>query len=448
MRVFFPKLEEKWRWVAMALAALNPVLVQMSRVGLETNLAVAFFLGGIVLMKRAIKGKRWQLFLGELLLLASFYTYHAMRVIAPLIGIYLLGWWWREQRCLKKRVGLSLGIVIVVALGASTPFLLQFTDESVTSRFSETTIFTQLSVIEDSNQCREVAEHTWLSRFFCHRWLFFASMMAKNFTDHFDFNYLFLTGEENRRHSTGFFGVFYPFEVIFLFLGLVWMSRYWRENRGTLGFWGFWLVVGILPASVTLATPHLLRTLNVVPLLVVVITLGMVELVSYKKLLLGRWRQVVLGVVVLFYLSGAGIYQWYYFNYYRVKFSEWWQYGYREGLLSLQELQQENPQLDVYITRELGRASIYYFWYRQIEPQRIQKVALNERRDQGELITFREEKVTFGGGIVAGREQLVMITPSEREEIEKEGVILVKEEIKNPLGEVVLVVGKVVGSGE
>jgi 4-amino-4-deoxy-L-arabinose transferase-like glycosyltransferase len=446
LRAFFPKLEKKWMVVAMAITALNPALIQVSRVGFETNLATAFFLAAVVLMKRAITGKKWQLFLGEILLLASFYTYHAMRVIAPLVGIYLLFWWGWQKRQEKKRVGVDLVVVIVIAAVAIFPFLLQLTDNKVTNRFQETTIFTDLEVIKASNQCREVAGNSWSSRIFCHRWLFFTSLVAKNFTAHLDLNYLFLTGDENRRHSVGLFGVFYPFEVVFLFLGLVWASKYWRENKGTLGFFGFWLVVGLLPASMTLATPHLLRTLSVIPLLIIVMSLGLAELKSILKT--KRWRQVMAGGVILFYVGAVGIYQWYYFNYYRAEFSDWWQYGYREALASLEQLQREYPQLDVYVTRDLGRASMYYFWYRQIEPTVVQEVTARERKDQGELTTFGLEKVTFGGGLSPRREQLVMITPQEQAEIAKQSEIIVKEEIKNPAGEVVLVVGKVVGDGE
>lgn len=439
----------KWRgwrlsWLVMLVAALNPSLIHLSHVGFETNVATMWVLLGVVLLyptkKRQEKKIDWSMIFGEIALLLAFYTYHATRVVAPCLGIYLVSWrlwscwqnqkhnkqWWRA--CLPT-LSLMAGIAMVVVW----PFL--FGDKGqLSSRFVETSIFGNQETIIASNQCREVVGETLMSRVWCHRYWFWLREIVSRFTSHLSFDYLALVGDSNGRHSVGWWGILFPWEVIGFWAGVLWLVEHRKTHLSATIFTCFWLVMGLIPASITLATPHLLRSENILPLLLVIISLGWVRLAS---LVTKKWQEYYWIILVVIYLGGAVVWNYYYHSYYRVADAAWWQDGYREADEVLARWQELYPQLPVYVTREMGRPSIYYFWYRQLQPEQVQAQAGQEKMDQGEFVTWSPDNIFFGTGWLP-QEQLFVLSPEEYEALEASEEA---EPITNSAGEVVLLVG-------
>ncbi len=423
----FPELKNKYWWwenLVMLLVAINPSFIHLGHVGFETVLATAFFLGGVYLLypsadRKTEKSEKkfmpkfdWPAVGGEVCLLLSFYTYHSLRVIAPLAGIYLLWWRWhklaREAPQRWRKIWRSLGVMSILAMVALTPFVLD-SKRSLTNRFSETSIFSDVEIIKQSNQCRQLGGEGLLARWWCHRYWFFARQILQNFGDHFTWDYLFFHGDVNRRHSVGLFGVLYPVEMIALFLGVVYLSKNWRRRQERLAWLLFWLVIAVLPASFTRATPHLLRTLTLLPLLLMVVAAGWVEVMN----LVGkRWRPWLVMVVTLIYVGMLAAWLYYYHVYYPRAFAGDWQDGYEAAYRELAAWQEKYPQLPVYVTRELGRPAVYYFWYRQIAPASLQAIAGEQGYDQAEYITYTPDKIKFGPGWEE-KEQLFVLTMAE-----------------------------------
>ena len=457
-------------YLAMLIAAVNPALIHLSRVGFETNLATALLLAGVLCLwpseindKTLKKTIDWQLLAGELLLIASFYTYHATRVVAPLLGVYLVLWrglkilllakyeW--EGGCSRQNKGLvdcqkeyvfsqkTAGKYLVVnsvmagalAVFLTLPFWLSMGKQEVTSRWQTTSLLSDLSLIEESNQCLALAGGTWLARLWCHRWWFFAREIEQNWWSHFDVDYLFITGDANRRHSVGLFGIFYPFEIVFLAVGMMygWLHK---KQWSTILFVIYWLVVGVFPSSLTVGTPHLLRTENILPLLIVGCSLGVWQIAQWIN---QRWQKLYYCLMTGMYMASVVVYQYYYHNYYQKEYAGVWQDGYRQAVEQLAAWQEKYPDMPVYFTRELGRPALYYLWYNQIHPSQVQTVVDDEKKDQGELMTFTPDQVAFGTGLLS-REQLLVLTAREAEVVSWEA----SGEVVNQRGEVVLIVGK------
>ena len=459
-----------WELLVMLLATFNPALWQLSRGGWETNLATAYLLAGIYFLlkaksrtinfqvslrslvrssakecgawcgarqksaelgtssavgqksksiffvghcKKLLVSLPWSVIIGEIFLLLSFYTYHATRVVAPLLGIYLATWrWcllvskyhWRWQRILAEIL-----VVMVIALLGSGPLLYQLLSPAVADRFQTTSMLQDIDLISQSNQCRVWGGETLLARWWCHRYWYFARAIIQNLTSHFNWDYLFFHGDHNPRHSIQFFGVYYPLEMLALVLALVFASKNWHQNRSTWWFLSFWLLVGLLPASVTYGTPHLLRTLTTVPVGVILVAVGWREFLSWWQ---PRWRGWCLASVATIYLGMITMWAFYNHAYYPRAFAHEWQSGYREGMWSLAMLQERFPQLPVYITRSLGRPAYYYFYYHDIAPRTVQAVASEQKYDQSEFLTFTPDQVNFGTGWLE-QEQLFMLTPDE-----------------------------------
>jgi hypothetical protein len=363
--------------------------------------------------------------------------------------------WWQSQRMhgAKEwkgwlgRIGVNLGLMVVTAAVMLAPLWRAGAMAALTDRWGGTAVGADFSLIRRSVDCRLAGGDTWWARLFCHRWLVYGREIVKHMSDQLNLDYLFLSGDENGRHSSGLFGVFYPGEVILLALGVGW---WWRQRGSRYGRWLIaagvsWWLVGVLPAGLTEATPHLLRSLSVVPLLVIMVVGGWWELWTQTP---RRWRRWVGGIVIGGYVVSAGIWAYDYGHYYRVAKSEWWQNGYQAAVTTLAGLQQVYPWLPVYVTRELGRASIYYFWYNKIHPRLVQERHGQETMDQGEFVSYSPDRVSFGGGVLPG-ERLVMLTPEEEENWRLERLeasiaarLEPRIEVKNLADKVVLVVGK------
>jgi hypothetical protein len=364
--------------------------------------------------------------------------------------------WWESRRRGRqvmrlsqwRWLGLNLGLMVVVAGVALWPLWRGGAMEALTNRWGGTAVGADFSLIRRSADCRLLGGDTWWARLFCHRWLVYGREVLKHMSDHLNLDYLFLSGDENGRHSSSLFGVFYPWEILLMAGGVVW---WWRQRGSKYARWlvvagvGWWLV-GVLPAGLTEATPHLLRSLSTAPLLIIIIVSGWQEV---RAMTPARWWRVVSGVGVIGYVISVGIWMYHYGSYYRIAKSDWWQYGYQEAVETLARWQREYPELPVYMTRELGRPSIYYFWYNKIDPRLVQERHDQEKMDQGEFLTYTSDNISFGGGVTPGK-KLVVLTPREEiawrvarlEEASMAAGLEPRAEVRNLAGEVVLVVGK------
>jgi hypothetical protein len=113
-------------------------------------------------------------------------------------------------------------------------------------------------------------------------------------------SFLFYTGDPWGRHVTGHGGMLYVTLAPLLIVGAVAVGRRWREP--------FWRLIGLgtasagIPAALTADHGHALRTIAVVPFLIIVMALGAAELI---RLLSGqRWIAVSLGVAFLVEIGG------------------------------------------------------------------------------------------------------------------------------------------------
>jgi hypothetical protein len=465
-----------WTLVSMAVATVTPSLWHLSRVAFETNLATAFLLSGLVLLlgfcgsvsKKVLK-LNWRFVVSVVLLILSLYTYHATRVVAPLLGLFVfVGIVAAQRHHLTIFLKSNLTILVstgVIAIVLTLPILMSLGSPELTDRFAGTNIFSDPSHVLASNECFEIAG-SGAGRFVCHRFFFYGREILTNYVSHFSISYLFLSGDYNPRHSTGMFGVYYLFDLVFILLGIFWFFKTFspssqkaeerHNNLFKIFFVLFWLIVGIVPASISFASPHLLRTLNIVPLGIVFIVLGIRYLLSLSheslfnlSLRVQRGKKKSFYFMPLLSLIVVGIYAvqiiffaFHYFNYYPIRYSSEWQYGYRQMVGAVVDLQVEHPNLRVYIDREHGRPSMYYFWYGDIDPREVQTVSDLETFDQGEYITFKN--ISF----IAPHpddEQIVALSPSRwqvMQEDENSNYILIDEQVvTNLLNEPVWHVG-------
>ncbi len=447
--------------LGMFVAAISPWAIIFSRSGWEVNFATALITWGVIVFFSFLKEKNYKMlrYITSIILLClAMYTYHSTRVIAPLIGIMLIATWFSvENHSLKfisscknffgaNFVYLIAGLALTITL--ISPFLLA--DSSITSqRFKETSIFSDLSVIEKSNE-GQLAQTTILGKLFYHRYLLFGLEITKNYFTHFNLDFLFLSGDSNPRHSTRFFGQLYHIEAIFLFLSLAFLSHIFRKtihndfDPSLKPYWLLilgWFLISILPASITYGTPHALRILPSLPVWIILITVGISQISTYIS---QRYQKIFFVVVVFIYLIEFAAFWRFYTNVYPKKYANEWQYGYEQLISSLNE--QASPTTQIFVTREQGRPAMYLWFYSKTDPRLIQASNSIAKQDQGEFLEFQNfhfvrtlnEANENQDTLVAGsKEQLDFFQSKTNKELK------IINEIKNYNGELIWQIGRI-----
>jgi len=432
----FSKLSIDWvknlgLWLAL-LMALEPWAVIFSRAAWEANLATFMLLLGVTLwllsFSATFKKSIFLLLFSATAFGLAMYTYHSARLIAPLLLLYLESWRWISAfqkskskiawKLLITQSILAIGLLLLIA----SPLILSLSNPEVSGRFATENIFTDISIIEESNRLREIDDNSILSRLLFHRYLLFVREIVSNYTAYLNIDFLFNTGEENLRHSTGYTGMLYWSEVFFLSVGFLALIR---RHRALLVFLTGWLLIALLPATLTTVNPHALRTLPSLPIWIFVAGLGVLTTQNWLQWQINHWQVLSKTLkkigqsIITFALIGLSLIQFGIFAHYYIMIypklyaAEWWQYGYEQLYQQINQVS-TNPEysnLPIYITRERGRPAMYDWFYSKTNPRLVQAAEATAKKDQSEFLEFSNRKYVRGLGEVNQLPAVVVASP-------------------------------------
>jgi hypothetical protein len=219
-------------------------------------------------------------------------------------------------------------IVVLVTIGIllvplwRSPFFSQMT----TIRLSTSSVLNDTELPITARQWQTVDGVTRLDRWLWHRYVLLTKQFLDNYVDHLSADFLFVHGDSNLRHGTGYFGVFPWWTAPLLIIGLGILAE---RKPLTLLWLGSWWAVAIVPAAIPNETPHLLRSLHsIVPITLIMSVGGAVFSQGlFKRLQHQQLRAAVTGVlmVVLFELL---YFTWMYQTIYQVHSQPAWQSEY------------------------------------------------------------------------------------------------------------------------
>jgi len=456
--------------LVMALVTISPWAVMFSRVAWEVNLATMLLVGGVVAFlsftDRALVETRRRFNLKKeektilLLIIAavcfcfSMYAYHALRLVAPLLGGVLIWRWFerfQQSTTTDRKQNSSLFYFIqknarflLVGLGVSLfllmPLVISLGNVQTNQRFNETNIFADLELLKEAQSLQDQAGDTWLSRLFYHRYLIYGQQVLSNALSHTTVSFLFVSGDQNARHSTQFIGLLYHIEAVFLVLGGWYVVKYQRRTAVLLGLW---LLIGLLPAALTKATPHALRILPTLPVWMILISAGVIH---FYELVTSWWsnqqlpvtkafkrviRVLLLGVMAAAYLIEFTMFWRFYTQVYVEKYAGDFMSGYKEMVQGLAVATDKLPDHQIYITRELGRPAMYYWFYNQTDPRLVQQQDETATKDQGEYLSFSKVKfvdslstIIKPAIIVASAEQFTIQTARNLDNLKPDEVVV------------------------
>lgn len=383
-----PKAAQFIYHLTLFFMSISPWLLMFSRSAWESTLASSLIIWGINFFLFFIfsNKSRW-LALASFVLVLSTYAYHSARVTAPLIGLFLLIYYLISRLSKKQKINYrALFLATAIVLITFAPILKSLFVQAGQQRIAETSILYDRSIIEQSNEAIENHGRNKLNKIIYHRYWFFAKEAGLNFLDHFSFRYLFISGDNNPRHSLQSFGEFYYLDLLFFVFVLFFILRKRNAANGVLFFIMF---AAILPASFTKDTPHALRTLTALSVFIIFLSFGFWQFLELFKN--DKIKRILTKLLILIYLLFFVVFFNQLINVYPDQYRKEWQFGYQEMLSKLSQM--ENDYEKIYLTREQGRPAMYYFFYNQVDPRLVQAANQSAKKDQGEFLEF--QKIEF-----------------------------------------------------
>ena len=362
--------------IGALMLAISPWHIHFSRGGWEVNVATFFITTGIWLFLKAIN-KNFSfnyLVLSILFFVLSLYTYHAARIIVPLLvlGLILIN---REDLRKNLKNYLIAGLVGLILL---LPLFRDLAGPAGISRAAGVGLFADTGPLARINEQR--GEHadfrSFTAKALHNKLTNYGLAFLENWSEHFWGEFLFLSGDNIQRNKVPETGVLYLFDLIFILVGLYAIAK---KPRG----WGIiilWLVVAPFGAALTFQSPHALRAHNMVIPITIISAYGLVIILEFIRkqrkifLIIGHWSVVI--VVALSFLRYAHMYWVHMAKEY--PFSS--QYGVKELVTFVEE--KEGNYRKVIVTDRYDQPYILFLFYLKYPPEQFHHKHVLTPRDR------------------------------------------------------------------
>ncbi len=355
------------------IVAISPWSLLFSRTAFEGHLAQAL-LGLAALALTAFweeipfKPSKNRFAHASMLILAgvlggfAFWTYFSVRFVWPFVAGFICLYYCLATRQ-HHRFFMALGTLAVIFTLMLIPMSRDPSYQvSNDLRLGTASILNDPTLPHFVNAQRLAAGNNLLSRLIYTQKLAQAQRLAVNYSRHLDFAYLFLHGDANLRHSTGFTGLFYLWCAPLLIIGIAFLAR--RDYHLAFVILAWWLIA-LLPASVpTTAVPHALRSLNALIPACLLIGWGLTAFLQFIFNAINKYKISKLHTICLYiFLALIPLYSlarfaWYYTRVYPTISAPHWQAASTRHAAILHE---QNDHFDTLYT--LGLDQFLYLWY-------------------------------------------------------------------------------------
>jgi len=401
-----------------AMLAVSPWHIHYSRGGWEVNTATFFITLGLLLFLKSLKNPKY-LLLSTLSFSLSLYTYHAARVIVPMLSLGLLIIFAKN---LKENIK-SLVIAGIFGLILLTPLIWDFTGGEAGSRIAGVGIFADPGPLSRINEQRgEHGDFTALIPIVLHNKLVnFGLALVENWSDHFRGDFLFLSGDIIERNKVPETGQMYLFDLVFLLVGLAFVVLRWGKNKSYNKAWLvilWWLIIAPTAAALTFQSPHALRAQNMVIPLVIISAYGLLGLLGWLKETV-RQKNLLFIIYCLLFITVATCFARYQHMYW-VHMSKEYPFSSQYGVKELVSYVSDNSDNfeNVVVTTRYDQPYILFLFYLKYPPENFQKDhILSERDEYGfstvgkygkfvfKQIDWDADKLVYGRSLIIGTDE-------------------------------------------
>lgn len=356
--------------ISALLVAIEPWSLFLSRGAFEANLGLAFFTSGLYFAVKGLHTPKSFVF-ASLLFGLTVWSYNSYRIFLPLFLLVFILIYRRKLLSIlaesPKQIFLSLSVLALFLI----PMLWQLFMPVGQARYGKVAIIDE-GAINKINEDRRLSNNNPLyERLSYNKVNFFLRTAARNWTLYFSPQFLFIEGGSQFQYNVPKHGLLYLINLPFIIIGLIVVIAFALQKRKWAYLFLFWLVLAPIPAAVTRDSPHTLRGVTMLPLLMIVTSLGVVYFSKFVNKVLGVFSSKkniskAVGVVVLILYLGASTlslerYLTRYFTDYRESYSWSWQYGYKEVVNFLKERYSGYDK--IIVTKKYGEPHIFFLFY-------------------------------------------------------------------------------------
>jgi 4-amino-4-deoxy-L-arabinose transferase-like glycosyltransferase len=343
---------KKLALLSALLLAISPWHIHFSRGAWESSLALSFILMAVYYFYRR------KLSLSFALFVLSTYIYHSARIISPLLLLSLLITDYKLLITNYKKLLLP----ILIGIFLTIPVALSFLHSGGTTRLGGVGLTADPGPLSRSEELlNQHGNVKLLNRAIHNKRVLYLISWAEKYFSHFDFNFLFLNGDQVPRSKVPDMGQLYFLDLPFLIFGLYLLLQETRYRKLKKLFLP-WLFIAPLASSLTFQAPSALRALSMSIPLVIFTAIGLSRLIRKK---------VSLIFISFFYLLSFIYYLDAYFIQYPKQIPLAWPYGFQQLSLSLKQYPHPSGQA-VYITNKYDQPYILMTFFDQTPPSLVQ----------------------------------------------------------------------------
>lgn len=305
--------------------AISPWHIQFSRATFEAVLGLFFIIVGAWLFLRSMAQKGSLLWLAAIFFSLATYSYHAERLVIPVLVLGLALIFRKELFQCKKNTLMA----IIVGLVFSLPLLYLLLGPAGQTRPAN--VFISRDFLINSQLHQEGEQLSFLQKVLDNNPLILTNFWLKRYLDYWDLRFLFFKGVNLTLPNAPDIGLFHLFEIIPFLIGM-WLVFFNKKilvgkQKAVIILW---LLVGPLAASLANNEQHPLRSLTTIPAPQILVGFGGFWLFNWlkkkdfvKRRLLSLMAIIAVTVSLIYYLD------LYYIHFPR-QFSEFWDYGMKE----------------------------------------------------------------------------------------------------------------------
>ncbi|MFA5932958.1 MAG: glycosyltransferase family 39 protein [Microgenomates group bacterium] len=374
--------------------AISPWHIFYSRIVSESQVAMVLATLGLLALIKFKNGNILWGYISVFSMVSSMYAYHSERLFLPL---FFLIWAFINKSWLivnKKKVALMLLMGAILA----SPLLIDLVFGKSTIRAGQQSIYNDINFLRQVFITPEPV-YTYFDPFyilFNQQWLYVIFFVIRKYLTFFQPDFLFFNALPIL--STGLYGlgVMYIFQAPIFLIGLIKAFSLKSDNKYLLPIW---FSFGLLPAAITLAEYHTVRTMVVIPVLAIVSGVGLWVVLNWFMQIRNKFLKVATGLV-FFLVVSINLFQAFlmFHVHFPIEQSDTFMVGNKEVLAWIAE-NNNNKEEVVFDSRRFSNGQIivsvpylYYLFYTKYDPKAFQTLFNDHPDNQLKInnFTFRD----------------------------------------------------------
>lgn len=347
--------------VTVLMLAISPWHILFGRTNFECNLALFFYLSGILSFYKSLERPKF-LLLSAFLFAIAIPAYHSQRIITPLTMLVLF---WRHNKTMLSKTHLKFLLAgLLIGFVISLPTISIIRTPGFLARAAGLNIFSHLRQMPDGyiSEYKGILGTVVNGSWFLSTREFFALYFS-----YLSPRFMFVLGDYGPRSSYPELSTFFLWQFPFYILGLWKIIS--KKKKGEFDFLVLLiLLVSPIPAAVTRDPYTTIRALPLVIPQLIIVAYGIIEV--YRFLALTKIKKifiVFLAMVCMYSLAklySSGVIE---NEYYRARY---WDWGWDKVVSTIKNL---DPQLPVVVDNARSDPDLQIAFFLKYSPESYQK---------------------------------------------------------------------------